>query len=99
MIEIRVIDNLFCPFLVCDYCNEPIEKTGNYYYAVSKTTWEPTGAAWMTHKSPCSKLDDVLEAADPSITIYSEELSVLLHRLIHNSKIKPRPSFMEEYVG
>ena len=76
VIEVKVLEGLYCFFWVCDVCHRPIEEAGNFYYEVHGV--EPTGRQWATHKHPCSEVDRAIQKVCPvdDCHIFFEELDV-----------------------
>lgn len=76
----------FCPVVVCDAYAERIVGPGNTYWLVlGDDTVDPR--VWHTHKFPCSRLDDAIEAQHPDGMVMSEELDCWLAQLHRNATL------------
>jgi len=77
-LKIQVIDNEYCPVVICDQCGERIVGTGNY-------EWQPDGdgTIYFTHKQ-CCKIFEVQHGG--RIGWYTAEIMDLLVYLRVNLK-------------
>ncbi len=72
-----------CPMIFCDYCQEPIEGSGNYQFLMSSDQRTPL---YFTHKRCC----DAFERAHPApegVCWGASELDTLLVYLGNTLKV------------
>lgn len=81
MIEVRFMDKLWCPVVICDHCHTPIKlpaRDGMVLWSPE----EPQRPVLYLHKGPCDK-----QAQKPPDYLW-EELGTHLRQLLYNTGLK-----------
>ena len=89
-ITIKLVDNRYCPFVVCDFCGKEIKALGNVEYVVDREG-QPHEPLYFTHKQCCGPFDN---AHGGPGALFAEELDVFFYDVLHNSQVRPRKCTM-----